>query len=297
MYLCPVFRKYMNMKKILTLAAAILCAMLFTTCDKIESPFYEIVNVEDVTVDFPELDPNQVYRKILFEEFTGHRCTNCPDGHKKLEEIQERYGDTLIAVGIHFGSLAKPVGSTYSYDFRTESGNIIGESYAIDAIPAAIVNRNDKEGGWQRAQWMNVVSSIDRSSVPAALQLVNEYNGTDSTLKANVKMTMLTNYDRPIRLVIYLVEDGIVKPQKDGDQDILDYVHNHVLRATLTDPFGYYMNDASDVWLKGDEGTFAATIDFSGKDWNMNNCYVVAFLLDNISHDVLQVEKLDAISR
>lgn len=272
-------------------------ALLFTTCDKIEEPFYIIPDVEDVTVTFPELDPSTVYRKILFEEFTGHRCTNCPDGHQKLEELQERYGDTLVAVGIHFGALAKPVGETFSYDFRTEAGNEIGEAYAIDAIPAAIVNRNDKEGGWPRSQWLSVVPSVDRSQVFAAIQMINEYDEASKVLKANVKVTMLNNYNNSLNLVLMLIEDGIVKPQKDGDHDVLDYVHNHVLRTSLTDPFGFALHNGSAFWMAGNEETYASSINFSDKDWNPANCSVVAFLLDPINLEVLQVEKLEVMSR
>lgn len=285
------------MKKIFALTVFVLLTVLFTTCDKIEEPFYVIPDYEEVTVDFPELDPSSVYRKILFEEFTGHRCTNCPDGHLKLEELQERYGDTLVAVGIHFGSLAKPVGQTFSYDFRTEAGNRIGDAYAIDAIPAAVVNRNDKEGGWPRSQWLSVVPTIDRNKVSAAIQMINEYDEDSESLKANVKVTMLENYNNSLSLVLLLVEDGIVKPQKDGDQDVLDYVHNHVLRASFTDPFGYVLNDGSTYWTAGDEQTFASTITFSGTDWNPANCSVVAFLFDPANREVLQVEKLEVMSR
>lgn len=272
-------------------------AFLFTTCDKIDGPFYIIPENEDVTVNFPELDPSSVYRKILFEEFTGHRCTNCPDGHLKLEELQERYGDTLVAVGIHFGALAKPVGETFSYDFRTEAGNRIGEAYAIDAIPAAIINRNDKESGWPRSQWLSVVPTIDRTKPTAAIQMINEYDEISKTLKANVKVTMLENYNASLSLVLLLIEDGIVKPQKDGDHDVLDYVHNHVLRANFTDPFGYVLRNGSVDWTAGEELTYASTINFSETDWNPANCSVVAFLLDPINMDVLQVEKLEVLSR
>jgi hypothetical protein len=285
------------MRKLLMLVVCALVALLFATCDKVEGPFYIIPENEDVTVVFPDLDPSSVYRKVLFEEFTGHRCTNCPDGHLKLEELQERYGDTLVAVGIHFGSLAKPVGETFSYDFRTEAGNRIGEAYAIDAIPAAIINRNHKEGGWPRNQWLSVMPTIDRTKVPAAIQIINEYDENNKTVKSNVKVTLLQNYNNELHLVLLLLEDGIVKPQKDGSQDILDYVHNHVLRASLTDPFGYVLRNGTVSWSAGDTEMFASTIDFSETDWVPENCCVVAFLLDPVNEEVLQVEKLDVISR
>jgi hypothetical protein len=228
---------------------------------------------------------------VLVEEFTGHRCTNCPQGHQILENLHEQYGDTLVTVGIHFGSLAKPSGSLFSYDFRTEAGNQIGEAFTIDAIPAAIMNRNDKVGGWMRDQWANVVRDIDRSQVPAAVQLINQYDDATKTLKANVKVTLLRDYDNPLRLVVFVIEDGIVKPQKDGSQDIEDYVHNHVLRAALTDPFGFPLRN-NETWSAGDSETYAVSVDMANTDWEAGNCSVVAFLLDPVNNDVLQVEQV-----
>ena len=270
------------------------CLLLFG-CDKIEGDFYQIVQNEDVTVTFPDINPDEVYRKILVEEFTGHRCTNCPQGHQTLESLHQQYGDTLVTVGIHYGALAKPFGSMFSYDFRTEVGNQIGDAFSIDGIPAAIVNRMDKNGGWPREQWASVLRDVDRSKVSAAVQLINEYDVASKTLKANVKVTTLKAIDHQLRLILFVVEDGIVKPQKDGNQDIENYVHNHVLRCALTDAFGYVL--AKDSWNSGDSETYAASVSFDGHDWNPANCQVVAALFDPNISQVLQVEKANVINR
>jgi hypothetical protein len=286
-----------NMKKIFVMTIALFgLVCLFSKCDKIEGPYYEILTNEDVNVTFPDLDPSTVYRKMLIEEFTGHRCTNCPQGHQTLENLHQQYGDTLIAVGVHFGSLAKPLGETFSYDFRTEVGNAIGAEYAIDAIPKAIVDQVFKEGGWSRDQWATVLKEVDRSTVYAAIQLINEFGNSNKTLKVNAKVTMLEDNPNPVMLAFYLVEDGIVKPQKDGNQDILDYVHNHVLRASLNGVYGASLNGGNPI-PKGGSDVYAASIDMSETDWVPENCYVVAILSDQTSKKVLQVEKLDVISR
>lgn len=285
------------MKKIFVMTVALFCLVcLFSKCDKIEGPYYEITDNEDVIVAFPDLDPSKVYRKMLIEEFTGHRCTNCPQGHQTLENLHQQYGDTLITVGIHFGSLAKPLGETFSYDFRTEVGNLIGAEYGIDAIPKAIVDQEYKEGGWSRDQWATVLKEVDRSKVYAAIQLINEYDAEHKILKANAKVTMLEDYPIPMKLAFYLVEDGIVKPQKDGNQDVLEYVHNHVLRASLNGVHGVTLNGGNAI-PKDESEVYAASIDMSETDWVPQNCYVVAILADQSTNKVLQVEKLDVISR
>lgn len=285
------------MKRIFLNIIAFVCmaCFLLAGCDKIEGDFYQIVQNEDVTVTFSDINPDEVYRKILLEEFTGHRCTNCPQGHQTLESLHQQYGDTLVTVGIHYGALAKPFGSMFSYDFRTEVGNQIGDAFSIDGIPAAIVNRMDKNGGWPREQWASVLRDVDRSKVSAAVQLINEYDVASKTLKANVKVTTLKAIDHQLRLILFVVEDGIVKPQKDGNQDIENYVHNHVLRCALTDAFGFVLTNGS--WNPGDSETYAASISFDGHDWIPENCQVVAALLDPITSEVLQVEKANVVNR
>lgn len=272
-----------------------MACLLLAGCDKIEGDIYQIAQNEDVMVVFPDVNPQDVYRKVLVEEFTGHRCTNCPQGHQVLETLHQQYGDTLVAVGIHYGSLAKPFGSVFSYDFRTEAGNQIGDAYNIDGIPAAIVNRIQKSGGWPREQWASAVRDVDRSKIYAAVQLINEYDAASKTLKANAKVTTLKDFDHQLRLILLVLEDGIVKPQKDGNQDIEDYVHNHVLRCALTDAFGFVL--AKDSWLSGDYETYAASVSFDGHDWIPENCYVVAALYDPTTTEVLQVEKANVINR
>jgi len=106
------------MKK--TIIIILICTLLFS-CDKIDGPFAEISNELEVTAEFPSLDLSTVYRKILFEEYTGHLCTNCPTGHQKLEELIEIYGDTLIPICIHAGDFAKPT-NELPEDFRTNAG-------------------------------------------------------------------------------------------------------------------------------------------------------------------------------
>lgn len=299
MYFClfKFIEKLIDMKRLFINIIALvgLTCLLFSGCDKIEGDIYQIVQNEVVTVTFPDINPDEVYRKILMEEFTGHRCTNCPQGHQTLETLHQQYGDTLVTVGIHYGALAKPFGSVFSYDFRTEAGNQIGNAYGIDGIPAAIVNRVQKSGGWPREQWAGVLRDVDRSKVFAAVQLINEYDAASKVLKANAKVTTLKAIDHELRLILFVVEDGIVKPQKDGNQDIEDYVHNHVLRCALTDAFGYVLPKGS--WNSGDSETYAASVSFDGHDWNPANCQVVAALFDPNTSEVLQVEKANVVNR
>ena len=277
------------MKKIFVIIT-VLAAVSFFGCDRIEGPYLVPSENEEVTVTFPDLDVSSVYRKVLIEEFTGHRCQNCPTGHQKLEELHERFGDTLVAVGIHAGALAAPdVAGGYPYDFRTEVGNELKQEFAIDGIPTAIINRYPEPGGWGVVRWLSKINAVDRSKPLAAIQLINEYNAQAGMLKANAQVTLLEPCANQLRLAFYLIEDGIVKPQLNGTEYIENYVHNHVLRASLNGTYGTLLN--TNGYLETGKGyTLAHKINMSGHDWNPANCTVVAILYDRTAGDVLQVE-------
>lgn len=266
----------------------ILSAVMVTGCDKIEGPYVE-VNGTDVTVEFPPLNPDQVYRKILIEEYTGHRCVNCPTGHQKLEELHQIFGDTLVAVGVHFGSLAASSEPEFPTDFRTEVGNQLGADFGIDGIPVAIINRYPEIGGWGPARWQSKIQAVDREKVTAAIQLISQYDVLNKTEKINAKVTMLEDYEGTLRLSFFLVEDGVVSPQEDGNEYIPDYVHNHVLRASFNGTYGSLLNNTGSL-PKGESCEVAYPLEFKDKKWNPDHCSVVAILFDKEGGDVLQVE-------
>lgn len=277
------------MKKIIALL--LFTAGILIACDRIEGPYLIPSEVEEVTVEFPELDKSNVFRKLLIEEFTGHHCPNCPDGHQELDRLHTIFGDTLVMVGIHAGALAAPQATdpVFSYDFRTEVGNELRTFFNIDGIPVAIINRHPNIVS--PARWQSKLEAESRTPV-AAIQLINQY-GTSHTdvLKVNAKVTMLADYPNALRLSLYIIEDNIIKPQLDGTETIPDYVHNHVLRASLNGTFGDLLT--SDGILQKDGAyTYGRSITFAGHDWNPDNCSVVAILHDKANGEVLQVEQV-----
>jgi hypothetical protein len=272
------------MKKTLSLIVIALC---FMACNKIESPYLTLSEQEDVDVVFPELDPNTVYRKILFDEYTGHLCPNCPSGHQVLEQLLDIYGDTLVAVCIHAGELAEPEAGM-PYDFRTPTGDQLNNDYHILYNPQAIINRTGAP--IDKPQWVNGVQNANRS-LHAAIQIINQFSESNWSLKINTKTTMLEEYNQPVQLSLLLVEDNIIKPQKNNSEIVEDYVHNHVLRAGINGNYGEHISPEGLV-NKDSSYLYGYSIDFTGKDWVPENCSVIAVLLDENSKEVLQVEKV-----
>ena len=162
-------------------------------------------------------------------------------------------------------------------------------AFNIDGIPVAIINR--KPNIVSPARWQSKLEAEDRTPM-AAIQLVNQYDAS-GMLKVNAKVTMLQDYPNALRFSLFLIEDNIIKPQLKHSETILDYTHNHVLRAGLNGTFGDLLT-GDGILQKDSAYTYGRSITFAGHDWNPDNCSVVAILYykDEIKGEVLQVEQL-----
>lgn len=283
------------MKIIKNLIPSLLIVLLWAGCDIIDSPYIIVSDEETISADFPALNESSVYRKVLFEEYTGHRCQNCPNGHRKIHELQGIFGDTLVPICIHATSLAAPT-DEFPTEFRTVIGNDLANEFQIDGIPAGIVNRIPEPGGWGIPRWQSKIQAVDCQTPLAAIQIVNQYNyQMIGKLKVNAKVTMLSENSNPLYLALYIVEDSIISKQIDGTSEIEDYVHNHVLRGSLNGTYGVMLNNG-EALQNHQAYTYAKSIDFMGHSWTAANCSIVAILYDKTSKEVIQVETAPVIN-
>ena len=84
-----------------------------------------------VTLFFITSNLSAQTKKVLFEEFTGTGCGNCPEGHYKMDNLMNTYPN-VIGVGLH----------TYNASDAMFSPEIdtIGQAYAPGAPMAATVS-------------------------------------------------------------------------------------------------------------------------------------------------------------
>ena len=269
------------------------CVFVATSCDKIEGPYISHDQSVITDVVFPDLDTNAVIQKVLMEEYTGQCCVNCPSGHRELENLMATYGDALIPIGLHVGVFAIPTPS-FPNDFRTEEGTTLYNDFGVSSVgtPAGVVNRKSFGGSTALliAQWRQSIAECAAATPVAAIQMINRYDEASHTLTAHTKTTVLADYEGTVLLSLYVIEDGIVGPQKDGDVTVEDYVHQHVLRGSINGTYGSQLTMDGTV-QKGESYTKSYDLDCSGKTWNLDNCSVIAILTDATTREVIQVEK------
>ncbi len=274
-----------SLRFLFLLSSFLLITILWSGCDKIEQPYM----TENQSGD----DNDSVVRNFLLEEFTGHQCPNCPVGSREAKLLKEFYGDRLVIISIHAGWFANPMGSTFSYDFRTPEGNELNTFFGIEQNPVGLVNRVEFENSLilGPSAWGSAMAVLKDSEPDFKLALQLNQSSGNYTLEAEA--TALSNLDQEYFLVAVVTEDGIIKPQKVNDPDypdgyIPDYEHNHVLRKGLTNIWGDKLNEENLSSGQSIQKTYTFSAD---SEWDTNNCHIVAYVM-NQNLEVLQAQEI-----
>lgn len=285
----------MIMKKTIILTLAVMLAGIFAlSCDKIEEGEY-----------IKEGSNIWYGRKIVILDFTGHKCGNCPKGHKAINALEEKFGEAVVPIAVHctyYGNTnpyASPhtTDTSFNYDFRCEEGIFLGGGDTdggymdLDAVPAGLINTfnpaliNNSTNGWA-TDFAKYYSTYPEFSFEVSTAFA------DSAISADIKLKAEVVTSRKLSLVAYVIEDGIVGWQFDYEstpQEIGNYVHNHVLRTSLNGVFGEDVKADNAQLSAGDviEKSYSKAV---RSDWNVANCKVVAFVYDTDTKEILQAE-------
>ncbi len=271
---------------------------LLSSCDKIEGPYMneDMVVFACDTPDFPSL--GNVYRKILLEEYTGHTCVNCPDGHRRAGLLKEKYGDSIVIIAIHAGLFAHPEPPDFLADYRTVVGTTLNDAFGVEGYPVGMVSRLPFSSSLliDRSAWGIASSAINKNDPSAAIQMVLQYDGAEQKACVHSKVTFLKNLNNEVKLAVYLIEDNIVSPQKNsiasiGDVPVIqNYTHKHMLRASLNSPWGETIAQPT---AQANQSVYKSYgFSFDGKGFNQQNCTFIAILYDALTYEVIQTEEV-----
>ncbi len=274
----------MKMNKLSILAGIII---LMSSC-KEEGPFinFEKDQVSLVDTSYVSATPiPSVNRNVLFEEFSGVRCSNCPAGNAVTNSLYTTLGNRFVPVTVHSKFLAFPYGT--DQDLRTDDANEIANSLGpVGVKPSTFISR--KVIGGTRLQqspgtWAGLVNS--EIALPSFVDLNLEIVTLDETERTlRYRITLSYSVDAPKHnLGFYLTESEIIAEQLDGSTQVVNYEHEFVLRKAITPVIG------ENVAAQVAENTviikeFEIDIDDYDVDelWVMNHMYIVAFIrLDN----------------
>lgn len=281
----------MNRQRLI-FGAAIGLAVALTGCDKVDCPYEDgcdnvvtnVIHFEDTFKVAAQSD----YRVVLMEEFTGHTCTVCPTGARKIEDLLVLYGDTLLTVGIHGGTFAIPEsGPAYTTDFRCSTSETVYDFFLPPGNPTGMISRVGPEGSkalpFQAWETEINTSGITGLAPIASIELTTLYDDSSNSAGAMANLTWL---DAPVgnyRIQFYLLESHIIDWQLDNGVDDSQYEHNHVLRAGMNGDWG------TDVTITEQGESELFTADYQMEDnWVKANCEVIAFVYNTDTYEIFQ---------
>ena len=216
------------------------------------------------------------------EKYTGPLCSNCPMADRTIENLHHTYGDRLIVVSVTSitNSQGNPYGSEPS--MQLEATRVWEQRYGALALPVAYINRGDKA---YTSSMNDLGGGIEEALMTAPTVKVSvsaEMEGTN--VEINTSAELGTDYADPVTLTLLITEDALAYTQCDGTSVVPDYVHNHMLRAVVTDSWGKSFAIGTTAGSKKNDHT---SYNLGALTIVPENSHVVALVCDAATHRVL----------
>jgi hypothetical protein len=290
------------MRKLFISAIVLGITVTISSCDFVTIPDQAGTTVDTTTTT--------VIRKVLLEDYTGHKCTACPNAATTANTIIAANGDKVVVIGVHAGFFANPMttGTQYLADFRTTAGDAYDIFFGISAVgnPNGMINRKDYSSSTTThvkayASWATEVATELAKPALAKIAITNTYTSGTRGLSCSVDATFL--YDTltggPYKLVVVAIQDSIIADQLNAGVYVPNYVHQHVLRDNLNGTWGDVLVTgtivANSVINKTYSYTFPTTYPSSGgaasTACDVNQCYIIAYIYNDATKEVIQVEE------
>ena len=234
------------------------------------------------------VEPPQVSRAVLIEDYTGQYCVNCPRATEEIERLIEQYGDSIvIAVAIHSGPFGKSKGEPSP--LYTEVGDMYFNTWGMSAQPIGLIDRLFGSTPFSYTDWAGGVNYEVAIEPPVGFLTDIDYDAETRDAAIEVQTIGLDSALVSGKLQVWLVEDSIDSFQlmPDGSREE-HYNHMHVFRASVNDPWGDALSVShGQVAVKN----YELKLDSA---WVPEHCSVVTFLYDDSGvHQVAKKKLID----
>lgn len=214
---------------------------------------------------------------VIMEEFTGVRCTYCPDGKIILDGIIANYPDNFRAISMH----PQNSGLTAPYPNDPDLRRSFLDSYystpycgSSRFMPSAFINRriwaNERLQG--RGNWATRVAEVSTEASPVNVGVLANYDSLTSILSVTVEAYYTSNVTDLNALYVHLSEDNLTVQQQSGATGA--YVQDLVFRESMTAQWG----DPIATTTQGTLATMTFTFDNSASQYDMSSCKVIAYI-------------------
>ena len=212
-------------------------------------------------------------RHICVMDLTGTWCTFCPDGMTKLNfYVQKKeWKDITHILAIHDNTQGDdPMGMPISSVLMKDFGNYGYPMFITDMRDSGSLTENVAD----------IVPSFERSleEYPAHCGMKISSSLVGRTLKCET--TLYAETLDKYSMTLFLVEDDIVAPQKDGSITHQDYKHHHVVRYIANEGLydGYMGSFCS---MAADDEAHWTHEYVLPEEWNTDNMSIVVVAYDS----------------
>jgi hypothetical protein len=296
------------MKKYFFILAAFFTALIFQSCDYVSNPYETITDEGGIT------DTGTHERVVLVEDYTGHKCTACPQAAIAAENLKTTFGEKVVVVAVHAGFFASPTtpagapSGSYLVDFRTSAGTAYdGTAYfGISNVgnPNGMINRQDYDGSSTAhvksySSWSSEVADLLAIPPVADLTITNTYNSSTRSLTINLASQFISDtlLSGSYSLIVMITQDSILDWQLDGTTHVPDYVHQHVLRANVNGTWGESLITGTITPNATITKNYVYSLPtaFIGNACDETQCHVVAFIYNTANYEVIQAAEAKVI--
>ena len=218
---------------------------------------------------YEELPAIEAKRRILLEDFTGQFCSNCPEAHKVISELQTQYEEDVIAVAIHAGHFGIAEGSNPNViGLMQPEGDIYATHWGVEAYPIGLINRTS--GLLKHTEW--AAYAREALNQEAMVDIALDCKVSDDSTRLCINTEIISNATMEgNNLQLWITESNINAVQQNGSTLDANYNHHHVLRTAVNGQWGEAVTIPSNT---------VHYIDVRD-NWNIDNLSVVAFVYNN----------------
>ena len=278
------------------LIATLLVVLLFSSCDKVNAP-YALArhgNITDTVIDWQ--DTVIPVKRVFLEDYTGHKCPNCPAAAAIAHSQEEYYHGKLIVLAVHAGYYAIPGSGEFAADFRTTAGEEWNTDFQLIAYPSGMINRKEFNGHrvLGSEEWVTDIAGImDQSPDLNMLILNNTYDSVSRTVNSVIYSQFRRSLQGSFNITVCVVEDNIISAQDSASTIIHNYVFKNVLRGSVNGTYGEILTASVDPSLTY-MGRFSIPIN---TNWVPENCSILAFVSKPDTKEIIQVIKKKVITQ
>jgi hypothetical protein len=259
-----------------------------------------------VATKWPTFSANtNTNRNVLIEDFTGHKCPNCPIAATTAEQIEAANPGRVFVAAIHAGPSATGItnfqetDAYFTQDFTNPQGLAYGiffkDGYGFAGNPRGPINRTVFGTDYMftsPTSWTaNTSSMLNDNVLKVNIQAKVNYFDTTRGMFLHVEVEALQDLPATARCVVYFVEDQVIGPQKDGPIIDSNYHFNNIHRGNIDGQvWGQALLPDNAALTTGQKALLYYSYQIP-QQYDPSKCHLLIYISDDNTKEIFQVIK------